>query len=221
MPVNRPIDPGLNVLRDKILIMGGATEQAIARAVRSIVERDAELAEQVIREDDRIDRLELEIDELCIDTLVLHQPTASDLRFVVGVAKTAPNIERIADHAVNIAKHSVVLNNEPQLKQYVDLPRMGAVVQEMLVGGLDAFTAVDSDRAWEVIRRDDEVDALYRVLSDELQEFMAQDASTVRRAVKLLFVIKHLERIADYVTNICELVIYMKRGAVIKHVLES
>src|SRR5437868_5890575 len=138
--MQRPIDPGLNVLRDKILIMGGAAEKAIARALQSVVDRDSELAERVIREDDTIDHLELEIDELCIDTLVLQQPAASDLRFVVGVAKTAPNIERIADHAVNIAKHALALNNEPPLKVYVDLPRMGRITQEMLIAGLDAFT---------------------------------------------------------------------------------
>ena len=133
--MQRPIDPGLNLLRDKILIMGGAAENAIARALQSLVDRDPVLAEQVIRDDDRIDRLELEIDEACIDILVLQQPTASDLRFVVGVAKTAPNIERIADHAVNIAKHSIILANEPQLKGYIDLSRMGTITQEMLVAG--------------------------------------------------------------------------------------
>lgn len=219
--MQRPIDPGLNALRDKILIMGGATENAIARALQSIIERDTALAEQVIRDDDRIDRLELEIDEACIDMLVLQQPTASDLRFVVGVAKTAPNIERIADHAVNIAKHALKLNNEPQLKAYVDLPRMGRIVQEMLVAGLDAFTAVDSERAWEVIKRDDEVDVLYRSIFEDLQSLMMVDAATVPRAVQLMFVVKHLERIADYVTNICELVIYVRRGAVVKHVIEE
>lgn len=218
--MNRPIDPGLNLLRDKILLMGGATETAIARAIEAIVERDSGMAEGVIRDDERIDRLEFEIDEACIETLVLQQPTASDLRFVVGVAKTAPNIERIADHAVNIAKHALVLNNEPQLKAWVDLPRMGGVAQEMLVAGLDAFTSVDSEKAWEVIKRDDEVDAMYRLISDELERVMVGDPGTVGRAIQLTFVVKHLERIADYVTNICELVVYMKRGAVIKHVHE-
>lgn len=162
--MHRPIDPGLNQLRDKILMMGGAAENAIARAVQALMERDTNLAEQVIREDDRIDQLELEIDEACIDTLVLQQPAASDLRFVVGVAKTAPNIERIADHAVNIAKHVIVLNNEPQFKTYIDFPRMSQIVQEMLIAGLDAFTNVDPDRAWAVIRRDDEVDELHRAI---------------------------------------------------------
>jgi phosphate transport system protein len=219
--MQRPIDPGLNQLRDKILIMGGAAENAIARATEALVARDSTLAEQVIREDDRIDQLELEIDEACIDTLVLQQPAASDLRFVVGVAKTAPNIERIADHAVNIAKHVLALNNEPQLKVYVDIPRMSQIVQEMLVAGLDAFTNVDPDRAWDVIRRDDEVDALHRAVTRELTDCMMADPASVPRAVELMFVSKHLERIADYVTNICELVVYMKRGSVIKHVIEE
>lgn len=219
--MHRPIDPELNQLRDKILMMGGAAENAIARAMQALVERDSSLAEQVIREDDRIDQLELEIDEACIDTLVLQQPAASDLRFVVGVAKTAPNIERIADHAVNIAKHVLALNNEPQLKAYVDFPRMSQIVQEMLVAGLDAFTNVDPDRAWEVIRRDDEVDALHRHVMRELTECMMSDPASVPRATELMFISKHLERIADYVTNICELVVYIKRGAVIKHVIEE
>jgi phosphate transport system protein len=219
--MSRPIDPELNQLRDKILMMGGAAENAIARATEALVERDSSLAEQVIREDDRIDTLELEIDESCIDTLVLQQPAASDLRFVVGVAKTAPNIERIADHAVNIAKHVLALNNEPQLKIYVDFPRMSQIVQEMLVAGLDAFTNVDPDRAWDVIRRDDEVDALHRTIMRDLTACMMDDPASVPRAIEMMFVSKHLERIADYVTNICELVVYMKRGAVIKHVFEE
>lgn len=219
--MRRPIDPELNLLRDKILIMGGAAETAIARATEALVERNSAIAEQVIRDDDRIDRLELEIDEACIDTLVLQQPAASDLRFVIGVAKTAPNIERIADHAVNIAKHVVALNDEPQLKVYVDIPRMSQIVQEMLVAGLDAFTNVDPDRAWEVIRRDDEVDLLHRVVMKKLTECMMSDPASVPRAVELMFVSKHLERIADYVTNICELVVYIKRGAVIKHSIEE
>jgi phosphate transport system protein len=219
--MQRPIDPALNMLRDKILIMGGAAENQIERALRAIIDRDSDLAEQVIRDDDRIDQLELEIDDACIDALVLQQPTASDLRFVVGVAKAAPNVERIADHAVNIAKHALVLNNEPQLKSYVDLPKMSKITQEMLVDGLDAFTAVDSDKAWGVIKRDDEVDALYRKIFNEMQDGMSADPGTVPRSVQVIFVAKHLERIADYVTNICELVVYMKRGSVIKHVYED
>ena len=219
--MHRPIDPDIHLLRDKILMMGGAAENAIARATQALVERDSSIADQVIRDDDRIDQLELELDEACIDTLVLQQPAASDLRFVVGVAKAAPNIERIADHAVNICKHVIKLNNEPQIKAYVDIPLMSSIVQEMLVAGLDAFTNVDPDRAWDVIRRDDEVDALHRKMMKDLTACMMEDPSSVPRAVELMFVSKHLERIADYVTNLCELVVYIKRGNVIKHVIEE
>lgn len=219
--MHRPIDPDLHRLRDKILMMGGAAENAIARATQALVERDSSIADQVIRDDDRIDQLELELDEACIDTLVLQQPAASDLRFVVGVAKAAPNIERIADHAVNICKHVIKLNNEPQLKAYVDIPLMSAIVQEMLVAGLDAFTNVDPDRAWDVIRRDDEVDALHRKVMKDLTACMMDEPASVPRAVELMFISKHLERIADYVTNLCELVVYIKRGNVIKHVIEE
>jgi phosphate transport system protein len=219
--MHRPIDPDIHLLRDKILMMGGAAENAIARATQALVERDSSIADQVIRDDDRIDQLELELDEACIDTLVLQQPAASDLRFVVGVAKAAPNIERIADHAVNICKHVIKLNNEPQIKAYVDIPLMSSIVQEMLVAGLDAFTNVDPDRAWEVIRRDDEVDALHRKMMKDLTACMMEDPSSVPRAVELMFVSKHLERIADYVTNLCELVVYINRGNVIKHVIEE
>jgi len=219
--MHRPIDPDIHKLRDKILMMGGAAENAIARATQALVERDSSIAVQVIRDDDRIDQLELELDEACIETLVLQQPAASDLRFVVGVAKAAPNIERIADHAVNICKHVIKLNNEPQLKAYVDIPKMSAIVQEMLVAGLDAFTSVDPDRAWDVIRRDDEVDELHRKVMKDLTACMMDDPASVPRAVELMFVSKHLERIADYVTNLCELVVYIKRGNVIKHVIEE
>lgn len=219
--MHRPIDPDIHKLRDKILMMGGAAENAIARATQALVERDSSIADQVIRDDDRIDQLELELDEACIETLVLQQPAASDLRFVVGVAKAAPNIERIADHAVNICKHVIKLNNEPQLKAYVDIPKMSAIVQEMLVAGLDAFTSVDPDRAWDVIRRDDEVDELHRKVMKDLTACMMDDPASVPRAVELMFVSKHLERIADYGTNLCELVVYIKRGNVIKHVIEE
>ncbi len=213
----RPIDHDLSRLRDKLLMLGGRAEAAIAQAIRALVERDSELAEQVIRDDDKIDQLENEVDELCIDILVLRQPTASDLRFVIAAVKTAPAIERIADHAVNIARHVLRLNREPQLRIYFDIPKMARIVQQMLLDGLDAFTGCDAAKALETIRHDDQADALYKRIYDELLELMTEDPTTVRRGVELLFIIKHLERIADYVTNICEQIVYMARGAVIKH----
>jgi phosphate transport system protein len=215
----RLIEDNLNLLRDKLLIMGGAAEKAIMLSMRALTERDSELAERVIREDDAIDQLELEIDQMCVDILVLKQPAASDLRFVVSVARAAPVVERIADHAVNIAKHALSLNDEPQIDARIDLSSMSRIVQEMLVVGLDAFTSGDPERARQNIARDDEVDALYDQLYLQVTEVMTKDSSTVTRGVEWLFVLKHLERIADYVTNICEQIVYMARGQVIKHTI--
>jgi phosphate transport system protein len=215
----RLIEDNLNLLRDKLLIMGGAAEKAIMLSMRAIMERDSELAERVIREDDSIDQLELEIDQMCVDVLVLKQPAASDLRFVVSVARTAPVVERIADHAVNIAKHSLSLNDEPELPVQIDLSGIVKIVQGMLVDGLDAFTSGDPERARATIARDDEVDALYDRLYAQVIDMMTRDPSTVARGAQWLFVFKHLERIADYVTNICEQIVYMARGQVIKHTI--
>jgi len=213
----RLIEENLNLLRDRLLIMGGAAEKAIMLSMRALIERDTELAERVIREDDAIDQMEVEIDQMCVDVLVLKQPAAGDLRFVVSVARTAPTVERIADHAVNIAKHSLSLNNEPEIDSRVDLSSMARVVQEMLVDGLDAFTSGDPERAQATIARDDEVDALYDRLYDQVIDAMKHNPATVSRGAEWLFVLKHLERIADYVTNICEQIVYMARGQVIKH----
>ncbi|HSE38417.1 MAG TPA: phosphate signaling complex protein PhoU [Blastocatellia bacterium] len=213
----RLIEENLNLLRDKLLIMGGAAEKAILLSMRALIERDSELAERVVREDDAIDQMELEIDQMCVDVLVLKQPAASDLRFVVSVARTAPSVERIADHAVNIARHALSLNDEPEIDSRIDLSAMARIVQEMLVDGLDAFTSGDPERAQATIARDDEVDELYDRLYDRVIDDMKRDPSAVSRGAQWLFVLKHLERIADYVTNICEQIVYMSRGQVIKH----
>ena len=215
----RLIEDNLNLLRDRVLIMGGAAEKAIMLSMRALTERDSELAERVIREDDTLDQLELEIDQMCVDIMVLKQPAASDLRFVVSVARTAPMVERIGDHAVNIAKHALSLNNEPELDAHIDISMIGRVVQEMLVDGLDAFTSGDPERARTTIARDDDVDLLYDQLYAQVIEVMMKNPATVPRGAEWLFVLKHLERIADYVTNICEQIVYMARGQVIKHTI--
>jgi phosphate transport system protein len=215
----RLIEDNLNMLRDRVLIMGGAAEKAIMLSMRALTDRDSELAERVIREDDVLDQLELEIDQMCVDIMVLKQPAASDLRFVVSVARTAPMVERIGDHAVNIAKHALSLNNEPELDARIDISMIGRVVQEMLVEGLDAFTSGDPERARVTIARDDDVDLLYDQLYAQVIEVMMKNPATVPRGAEWLFVLKHLERIADYVTNICEQIVYMARGQVIKHTI--
>jgi len=213
----RLIEENLNQIRDKLLVMGGAAEKAIMLSMRALDERDSALAERVIREDDAIDGMELELDQMCVDVLVLKQPAASDLRFVISVARTAPMVERIADHTVNIAKHALSLNSEPRFEIGLDLSKMSNTVQGMLIDGLDAFTSGDPEKARLTIERDDEVDSLYDIFYSEITSAMERDSSTIGRGVQWLFVIKHLERIADYVTNICEQIIYMSRGQVIKH----
>lgn len=213
----RLLDKDLDTLRDKVLLLGGETETALQRAVYSLVQRDSIAAQEVLDGDDEIDQLELEIDRLCIDIIVLRQPAARDLRFVMSVAKITPILERIADHACNIARTALDLNDEPQLKAYIDLPKMAEYASGMLRTALDAFTSSDSETARRVIAQDDEIDEIYNQLFRDLIDMMVNDPSTARRAARLLFVAKHIERIADYVTDMCEMTVYMTEAAVIKH----
>ncbi|HYO62088.1 MAG TPA: phosphate signaling complex protein PhoU [Pyrinomonadaceae bacterium] len=215
---HRRLDEELAVLRDRLLILGGAAERALQRAVYSLTERDSGAAREVLAGDNDIDRLEVELDRLCIDVLALRQPAARDLRFVVSVAKITPILERIADHACNIARAAVDLNDEPQLRSYVDLPRMSGEVSGMLRAALDAFTSNDAAAARRIIERDDTVDEIYDRMFHDLIHLMADDPTTTTRAARLLFVGKHLERIGDYVTDICELTVYMAEAAFIKHI---
>ncbi len=219
MELHRQLDVDLESLRNRVLLLGGETETALARATYALVARDSAAAHEVLRNDDAIDQLEVEIDRLCIDVLALRQPAARDLRFVVSVAKITPILERIADHACNIARATLDLNDEPQLAAhpYADLPRMAEQAALMLRGALDAFTSGDALQARALIERDDEIDVLYDRIFHELLRLMARDANTTTRAARLLFVAKHIERIGDYVTDICELTVYMAEAAFIKH----
>ena len=211
------LDSDLNRLRDHMLLMGGEVEGAIDRATRALVERDSELAERVLADDDRIDALELEADQTCIRVLALKSPEARDLRFVITAVKIAPILERIADHACNVARAALDLNDEPQLKPYVDLPRMSRLARGMLRASLDAFAASDAAAARAVIDRDDEIDRLYDQIFHDLLDFMSRDPAAAGRAARLVLVAKHLERIGDYVTDICEMIVFMKEARVIKH----
>lgn len=217
MEHQRILDRELDNLRDRVLLLGGETETALQKAMYALSERDTATAEEVLRDDDAIDRLEVEIDRLCVDTIALRQPAARDLRFVISVAKITPILERIADHACNIARVAIDLNNEPQLKTYVDLTRMAERASYMLRSALDAFTSNDAAAARAVIERDDELDTLYDRIFHQLINLMVSDSSTTTRGARLLFVAKHIERIGDYVTDICELTVYMAEAAFIKH----
>jgi phosphate transport system protein len=217
MEAHRRLDDELDALRDRVLLLGGEAEAAVQRAVHSLAARDTAAARAVIEGDDRIDRLEVEIDRLCVEVLALRQPAARDLRFVIAVAKITPVLERIADHACNIARAAIDLNDEPQLKPYVDLPRMADSAMRQLRAALDAFTHGDGAGARRLIAGDDEIDEMYDRTFHELIGLMASDPTTTTRAARLLFVAKHLERIGDYVTDICEQTVYMAEASIIKH----
>ena len=217
MEVHRHLDEELDALRDTVLRLGGEAEAALVRAMHALTDRDSVAAREVLEHDDEIDQLEVEVDRQCVDIFALRQPAARDLRFVMSVAKMAPVLERIADHACNIARAAIDLNNEPELKNHVRLRQMGAIASSMLAGALDAFTKNNAAAAREVIKRDAEINELYNQIFHDLIELMAKEPATATRDARLLFVAKHLERIGDYVTDICELTVYMAEAAIIKH----
>lgn len=217
MDYHRHLDDELDSLRDRVLLLGGEAEAALERAMIALVHRDSDLAREVLAQDDQIDQLEVEIDRQCIDIIALRQPAARDLRFVISVAKMAPVLERIADHAANIARVALDLNNEPELKSVVDLSQMAEHARGMLRAALDAFTTSDATAAREIIESDTEINDLYNHVFHRLIELMVTEPATATRDARLLFVAKHLERIGDYVTDICELTVYMAEAAFIKH----
>ena len=217
MDVHRHLDDELDVLRASVLRLGGEAEAALVRTMRALTERNSVVAREVLDHDDEIDQLEVEVDRQCIDIFALRQPAARDLRFVMAVAKMAPVLERIADHASNIARGAIDLNNELEPKDYSHLRKMGEIASSMLGAALDAFAKNDSAAAREVIKRDVEINDLYNQIFHALIEMMTAEPATATRNARLLFVAKHLERIGDYVTDICELTVYMAEAAIIKH----
>lgn len=217
MEYHRHLDVELDSLRDKVLLLGGEAEAALESAMRALTDRDSELARRVLEDDDRVDRLEVEIDRQCIDIIALRQPAARDLRFVISVAKMAPVLERIADHACNIARAAIDLNNEPELNSVFELKQMAEHALGMLRAALDAFTSSDAMAAREVIASDSVINDLYNHIFHRLIEMMVTEPTTATRNARLIFIAKHLERIGDYVTDICELTVYMAEAAFIKH----
>ncbi len=211
------IETQLDLLRDKILLLGGKTEDAVHRAMRSLTERNSELAKSVREEDELIDQMELEIDQLSIEILGSQRPTEHDLRLVVSVAKITPILERIADHASSIADAAVVLNNEPQIGNYIDFSLMADIAAKMLHEALDAFTSEDAMASREIIARDQQLDKCYGRVFDELLALMIRNPAAANGAARLLFVAKHIERIGDYVKDICELNVYLREAVFIKH----
>jgi phosphate transport system protein len=211
------LESELNILRDRLLLMGGEAELAVQRAISSLVNRDSALANQVLEHDEAIDTMELEIDRFSMDILALRRPAARDLRAVISIAKITPILERIADHAANIARVAVELNDEPEVRTFGDLPIMAEKASEMLRVALDAFTSNDASGARQIIARDAEINEIYERQFKEFLEAMSRDAEYSTRIARLLFITKHLERIGDYVKDICEVTVYMKEAIFIKH----
>ena len=197
--------------------MAGLAERAISNAIEALVKRDTPLAEKTIAEDEQINQMELLIDDWCLKLLALHQPMAADLRFITSAMRINTELERIGDLSVNIAERVISLNQEPQLKPYIDIPRMAEIAQSMVKDVLDAFVNRDSKLARSVCERDDLVDGLNDQVFRELLSYMISDPKTIARAVHLMIVCRCLERIADHATNIAEDVIFMVDALVIKH----
>ncbi len=214
---DRHFEAELKELHRKILEMGGFVEKQIAGAVRALVDRNDDLARTTIAGDHTANRMDVEIDDLCLRLLALHQPAAKDLRLITTALKITTDLERIGDMAVNICERALELNREAQLKPYIDLPRMAAVAQAMLRESLDAFVREDVELALKVCRDDDIIDGLTDQLFRELLSYMLEDPQTISRATRLLFIAKYLERIADHATNIAEMVVFMAKGKSIRH----
>jgi phosphate transport system protein len=207
----------LEELKEDLLKMAALVEEAISTAVQSLVKRDSDLAQKTFKEEDKINDMELAIDDSCLKLLALRHPVAADLRFVTSAMKIATDLERMGDQAVNIAERAISLNHEPQLKPYLDIPKMAEVTQSMVKDVLDAFVNQDPKLARSVCERDDLVDGLNDQVFRELLTYMYGDPQTISRAVHLMIVCRCLERIGDHATNIAEDVIFMLDARVIKH----
>lgn len=207
----------LRDLKEAILTMGGMVEAMVSGSMRCLIERKPELGEAVIKQEPEVNQFEMAIDDRCLQMLALRQPTASDLRFITIGLKVSKDLERIGDLAVNITEQAVRINEQPQLKPYVDLPRMATKTEKMINEALNAFVNRDATRARAVCESDDEVDDLNARVFGELLELMKTDPAAVERGARLVLVARQLERIADHATNIAEEVIFMVQGKDIRH----
>lgn len=207
----------LRQLKDRLLIMSGKAEEAIQDSMRALVERNPALANEVIARDDEIDRLEMEIDDLCLQVLALEQPVAGDLRFLASVLKIVHDVERIGDIGVNFAERVYEMLKEPELKPLVDLPIMSRSAQQMFRRSLDAFVNGDAELAQQVILDDSALDDMYERMFRELLTYMLEDPRTISRCLKLIFIAKGFERIGDHASNIAEMVVFQIRGKDIRH----
>jgi phosphate transport system protein len=214
---DRGYESQLGKLRSYVLEMGGLVEDQIAQAIRALTERDQALARLTIERDHTVNRLDVEIDDLSLKLLALHQPAARDLRLITTALKITTDLERIGDIATHIAERAIELAAEPPLKAYVDIPAMASLASSMMHRSLDAFVREDVDLALEVCASDDTIDSVHRQLVRDLLGIMGRDPASISRTMRLLFVSKYLERVGDHATNIAEMVIFMVKGRSIRH----
>ena len=219
--MERHFEEEFDRIKSKILMMGSLVEDQIRNALTALVERDEALARQVIENDHKVNTFDVEIDEMALDALVRYQPVARDLRFVTTAMKISTELERMSDLAENICERAIELNEEPQLKPYIDIPHMAERARIMVKESLDAFVKMDSALARKVIDDDDFVDNLTEQLFRELLSFMIENPKTISRAIRLSFISKYIERIADHATNVAELVVYLVEGKIIRHTIPS
>lgn len=215
--MERHFEEEFDRIKSKILMMGSLVEDQIRNALTALVERDEALAQQVIENDHKVNAFDVAIDEMALDALVRYQPVAKDLRFVTTAMKISTELERMSDLAENICERAIELNEEPQLKPYIDIPHMAERARIMVKESLDAFVKMDSTLARKVIHDDDFIDNLTEQLFRELLSFMIENPKTISRAIRLSFISKYIERLADHATNVAELVVYMVEGKIIRH----
>jgi len=207
-------DSSLHDLHNELLRMGSIVETQIYQCVEALVKQDIELAETVIKNDDIVDNLQKEIEDKCIKLIATQQPMAVDLRKIFTTTKIVTDLERMADHAVDIARIVVRLKGEKYIKEIIDIPRAAVIVQSMIKDSLDAYVDGNVESAYEVCKRDDQVDAIYKMVFNELLLIMSENKDSIKQATQFLFICKFLERIADHATNICEWTIYLVTGEI-------
>jgi phosphate transport system protein len=217
----RLFDEELKTLKEKLMRMSCLIEESIALAIKGLKDRKETLAKEVLKREEMVNLLDIEIDELCLKLLARRQPMAIDLRLITSAMKITSELERIGDQAVNIAERSLELLKLPLLKPLIDIPRMADLAQSMVKDSINAFVNRDGNLARDVCRRDDQVDKLNDQIFRELLTYMMQDPTTIKIAVDLVLVGRHLERIADHATNIGEDVYYLVKGKTIKHHIEK
>ena len=210
--VRTEFDNALASLQDELLELGSMVEQAVVRAVDALKRRDIGLSQQIVEEDDIIDRKRFELEERCVDLIATQQPLAGDLRILIAVLHIAVELERMGDYGEGIAKISLMMGDQPTIKPLIDIPRMADMATAMLRRSLDALVNRDVDLALQICNDDDEIDALYDQVYRELLVFMIQDPKTIQRATYLLWIAHDLERVADRATNIAERVIFLVTG---------